>query len=103
MHELATNAAKYGALSTENGVVDITWEIDGEQLKLTWTESGGPPVTPPTRKGFGRLLIERVLASDLDGTVTLDFAGEGLKCVITLPMRMHLPASEALSLIMPVR
>ena len=103
MHELVTNAAKYGALSTENGVVDIKWEIDGEQLKLNWTESGGPPVTPPTRKGFGRLLIERVLASDLDGTVTLDFAGEGLKCAITLPMRMHLPASEALSLIMPAR
>ena len=85
MHELATNAAKYGALSTENGVVDISWEIDGEQLKIVWTESGGPPVTPPTRNGFGRLLIERVLASDLDGTVEVDFAGEGLNA--PLPCR----------------
>ena len=100
MHELATNAAKYGALSTEHGVVDISWEMDGEQLRLTWTESGGPPVTEPTRKGFGRLLIERVLASDLDGDVRLDFAREGLRCAITLPISMHLPATEAPSLIM---
>ena len=90
MHELATNAAKYGALSTENGVVDVGWEVDGGRLRLTWTERGGPPVAPPKRNGFGRLLIERVLASDLEGDVRMDFAESGLICRITVPLNMHI-------------
>ena len=103
MHELATNAAKYGALSTENGVVDVRWEIDGGQLRIAWIESGGPPVTPPKRNGFGRLLIERVLASDLEGDVRMDFAGDGLRCTITVPLNIQLPATETLNLLMPAR
>jgi two-component sensor histidine kinase len=103
MHELATNAAKYGALSTENGVVDVSWEVDGEQLQITWSESGGPRVTPPKRNGFGRLLIERVLASDLEGDVRMDFAGDGLKCTITVPLGIQLPMTETLSFLMPAR
>jgi PAS domain S-box-containing protein len=86
IHELATNAAKYGALSTRNGVVDVGWSIDNRELGLCWSESGGPPVVPPTHHGFGRLLVERVLASDLDGRVDLDFASGGLNCTIVMPL-----------------
>jgi PAS domain S-box-containing protein len=87
VHELATNAAKYGALSTRKGSVEVVWESDGQgQLRIHWTESGGPRVVPPTRSGFGRLLVERVLASDLGGSVQMDFAENGLRCVVTLPM-----------------
>ena len=103
IHELATNAAKYGALSTENGVVDVGWEVDGEQLQITWSESGGPPVMPPKRNGFGRLLIERVLAADLEGDVRMDFAGEGLKCVISVPLSSPLAATETSSFILPTQ
>jgi PAS domain S-box-containing protein len=86
VHELATNAAKYGALSTRKGSVEVVWESDGQgQLRIRWTESGGPKVVPPTRSGFGRLLVERVLASDLGGSVQMDFAENGLRCIITLP------------------
>ena len=103
MHELATNAAKYGALSTENGMVDVGWQMDGEQLQITWSESGGPPVKPPKRNGFGRLLIERVLASDLEGDVRMDFARNGLKCTITVPLSIQSPTTETLNFLMPAR
>jgi two-component sensor histidine kinase len=87
IHELATNAAKHGALSSKKGVVDIAWQLDpGRLLSITWTESGGPPVGPPERSGFGRLLLERALASDVHGDVRLDFARSGLTCSISLPL-----------------
>jgi PAS domain S-box-containing protein len=87
VHELAMNAAKYGALSTETGRVDVGWQIGGQDraLNIRWTERGGPKVEAPTRTGFGRLLLERVLAADLEGDVKLDFAGEGVICVINVP------------------
>ncbi|WP_085027683.1 PAS domain S-box protein [Ensifer aridi] len=86
-HELATNAAKHGALSVKNGIVDVGWTIDvaGDRLRIRWTETGGPPVPVPTHNGFGRLLLERVLASDLGGDVHLEFAPEGLTCMIDIP------------------
>ena len=77
--------------------------VDGEQLRITWSESGGPPVAPPKRNGFGRLLIERVLASDLQGDVRMDFAGEGLKCVITVPLSIRCRQLKRLSFLMPAR
>jgi PAS domain S-box-containing protein len=88
-HELATNAAKYGAFSVKEGLVEVSWDIvgPGEQLYISWVESGGPAVSQPDRTGFGRLLLERVLASDLGGTVELDFAETGLRCTIILPLR----------------
>jgi PAS domain S-box-containing protein len=86
IHELATNAAKYGALSAKTGTVNVSWTIGPDKmLHLNWIESGGPEVVPPQRTGFGRLLLERALAFDLKGEVELEFAAEGLRCTIAIP------------------
>jgi two-component system CheB/CheR fusion protein len=89
LHELATNAAKYGALSNETGHVRVAWEIPGgdppKRFRLCWKESGGPPVSPPTQKGFGSLLIERALQNHL-GQARLDFEPQGLHCSIEISL-----------------
>lgn len=85
IHELCTNAIKYGALSVPDGRVMVSWRIDGDALALTWQESGGPPVTPPTRKGFGRVVAEQVLAKTLNATISTDFAPKGLIWSLRLP------------------
>jgi two-component sensor histidine kinase len=82
LHELSTNAAKYGALREEAGRVSIAWEVDEDQLRLTWKEQGGPLVTAPASRGFGSRLIERGLASDLGGSARLLFEADGLRCII---------------------
>jgi PAS domain S-box-containing protein len=88
IHELASNAAKYGALSNDAGRVSIAWKIDktGEtpMLVLNWTESGGPPVAPPTRKGFGSELITRSFSGS--GESKLEFAETGVICELRVPM-----------------
>jgi PAS domain S-box-containing protein len=91
LHELATNAAKYGALTRKSGMVAVSWELDRSdgQVRLHWIESGGPSVTEPAHTGFGRLLLERALASDLNGEVKLDFAKDGLHCLISFPLDSH--------------
>jgi PAS domain S-box-containing protein len=89
LHELCTNAVKYGALSNAAGIVQLTWSrVGGAQSRhrLAWREEGGPPVPPRGRRGFGSLLIERALAQDLDGDVVLDFRREGLVCSIDAPL-----------------
>ena len=90
LHELATNAAKYGALSADTGNVDVAWErreaADGARLHLVWTERGGPAVQPPRRRGFGSRLIERGLGHELSAEVRLDFQPAGLACVIDAPL-----------------
>jgi PAS domain S-box-containing protein len=88
LHELATNAAKYGALSGEAGTVALHWSVSGGQLRLSWTESGGPAVIPPTRRGFGSRLVERGLAEELDGAVELHFRPQGLVCLIEAPLQL---------------
>lgn len=97
LHELSTNAAKYGALSVPSGHVSISWARRmaeaGGGFELSWTESGGPPVQPPRGRGFGSLVIERNLARALDGTVELDFAPAGLSCHVSVP-EQHLTASR---------
>ncbi|WP_310540571.1 PAS domain-containing protein [Phenylobacterium sp.] len=85
-HELGTNALKYGALSRQEGRVTLDWEVVGDDLRLTWTEAGGPPVTEPAQRGFGSRLLERGLAAELRGEVTLRFAAEGLVCTIRAPV-----------------
>lgn len=91
LHELSTNAAKYGALSGAEGRVDIGWELrtveDGEQMfHFRWVESGGPPVAAPRHRGFGSRLIERGIAMELEGEATIDYTPEGVVCVIEAPL-----------------
>jgi len=82
LHELATNAVKYGALSVPQGRVTLCWSLAGDQLALSWTEEGGPPVAAPARSGFGVRLLQRSLARDLQGDVALSFAPDGVRCEI---------------------
>lgn len=88
LHELGTNAVKYGSLSREDGRVSLSWQIirkEGERLlRLKWIESGGPCVSPPSRKGFGSRLIQAGLAGA--GTVEIDYSPDGLKACFTAPM-----------------
>ncbi len=84
LHELATNAAKYGALSVANGRVALNWSHQADEpLRLHWSETGGPAVTAPARKGFGTRIIERMIAQ-LKGTTNFDWRPEGLVCEITV-------------------
>jgi PAS domain S-box-containing protein len=85
-HELATNAAKYGALSNDRGRVSLVWRVEGRRLHLDWREAGGPPVDPPSFSGFGSRLIERGLAGQLDGSVMLDYPSGGVVCRIEMPL-----------------
>jgi two-component sensor histidine kinase len=98
-HELTTNAVKYGALSMPEGRVHVSWQKDASGfLTIDWGETGGPPVTPPSRKGFGSRLIERGLALELDGEVELDFARSGLRCRIRVPLHpAQQPAASSAS------
>jgi PAS domain S-box-containing protein len=86
VHELCTNAIKYGALSAESGHVDIEWREQDGHLHWQWRERGGPPVVNPTRTGFGSRMIERALAMQLSGTVTIGYRPSGLVCTIDAPM-----------------
>jgi PAS domain S-box-containing protein len=86
VHELCTNAIKYGALSTEGGRVDVTWTAEGGRFHWTWCEHGGPLVLPPSGSGFGSRMIERMLAAQLAGRVTLTYEPSGLICVIDAPL-----------------
>jgi PAS domain S-box-containing protein len=89
LHELGTNAVKYGALSIEGGTVEISWTVRREaeiRLYLRWAERGGPPVKKPTRTGFGSRLIERSLARELAGEVTLTYEETGVICTIDAPV-----------------
>ena len=87
IHELATNAVKYGALSAPEGRVKVVWSIDDDVLRLVWSESGGPEVHPPARRGFGARLLERGLAAELSGGVELTYDAAGLVCHMALPLR----------------
>jgi PAS domain S-box-containing protein len=90
LNELGTNAAKYGALSTAGGMLDLSWSVEGDngdgRLVIEWRERGGPPVRPPRERGFGTRLVERGIVHELDGTATIDFAPEGVRCTIAIPL-----------------
>jgi PAS domain S-box-containing protein len=86
LHELATNAAKYGALSVPDGRVHVAWSgVDKAHLILRWTETGGRLVTPPTRKGFGTRVMERMIREQLKGKMQFEWRADGLVCEIVLP------------------
>jgi PAS domain S-box-containing protein len=100
LHELATNALKYGALSAQGGQVEIAWNLSHDQLgarqiNLLWRESGGPLVVEPERTGFGARLIARTFGQESGGAARIDFRPEGVQCVMSLPLSVpsELPAS----------
>ena len=86
LHELATNAAKYGALSTPDGRVAVSWtHARRGPLNIRWVESGGPAVSPPTRRGLGAVMLARALGGALRGETRMDWRPEGLVCDLDLP------------------
>jgi two-component sensor histidine kinase len=85
LHELATNAAKYGALSTASGRVALTWRTESGKLELVWVESGGPKVSPPTRRGYGSRAIIAGIERQLGGLVNFDWQAKGLHCTLSIP------------------
>jgi two-component sensor histidine kinase/CheY-like chemotaxis protein len=85
LHELASNAAKYGSLSTERGRLELTWSIEQERLTLSWTESGGPRVRRPIATGFGTKIILGSIERQLHGRVVFEWRPDGLRCVLSVP------------------
>ena len=88
IHELTTNAVKYGSFSNETGQVTVQWRVAQDRWKLEWRESGGPAVAIPSRRGFGSRMIERGLAAELGGVVTIDFEAEGVVCRVDAPFQV---------------
>ena len=92
LHELLTNATKYGALSTDTGHINLAWQIrpganpEQRRFRLTWRERDGPPVEPPTRRGFGSVMIERSLRSYFRGETSIDYRPDGLVFTIDAPL-----------------
>ncbi len=86
LHELATNAAKYGAFSRDTGTVDVTWAVGEGHLSIEWRERGGPEPQTPRKAGFGTVLTCRAVESQFGGTITYDWAKDGLCVAIALPL-----------------
>jgi two-component sensor histidine kinase len=98
LHELATNAAKYGALSNHQGRVELSWRVvahSDPRLHIDWRERGGPTVTAPDHNGFGTRMISRVIGSNMNGKVDLSFDPEGVHCAIDAPLEGVIRASGA--------
>ncbi|MCE5977569.1 HWE histidine kinase domain-containing protein [Pseudomonas sp. JR33AA] len=101
LHELATNAAKYGALSRAGGKLSVSWAIDAANAcAISWRESGGPTVRPPSRSGFGTVLIDRSIPFDLGGTSAVEYHPEGLQGFFRIPAE-HLSVAEAVETALP--
>jgi two-component system CheB/CheR fusion protein len=97
LHELATNASKYGALSVPGGRIILSWSLDNgneapASFRMEWREEAGPPVKPSKRKGFGRFVTDQMVTRALNAKVKIDFAPEGLRWI------MQMPASDAVVL-----
>jgi PAS domain S-box-containing protein len=93
VHELATNASKYGALSTDSGCVDVDWRSDARSFAISWTERGGPPVHPPDRRGFGSTVVEAMAKRTVGGEVEVDYAPSGFEWHLTCPTANALEAT----------
>ncbi len=91
IHEMATNAAKYGALSTPNGRLDVSWSLDGDRLVLRWNESSGPAAAKPQKLGFGSKVIEASIKRQLGGAVVNEWTQDGLRAVLTVPSEHFAP------------
>ena len=89
LHELATNAAKYGALSRAGGHVSVRWTKTADLLRIEWKETGGPRVEAPTRQGYGSTLIRDLLTYEIGGRVDLEFDSNGVRCTIQLPANVE--------------
>jgi two-component sensor histidine kinase len=85
LHELSTNAAKYGGLSNEDGRIEIRWDLKQDRFRITWQEIGGPPVSPPAREGFGHKVVTRIVTLALEGKVDLRFEPSGLVWTLDIP------------------
>jgi two-component sensor histidine kinase len=94
LHELTTNAGKYGALSKDAGGLEIGWGTEGETFTVTWTERDGPPVSPSPRRGFGTVVMKEMAERSLDGRVELDYAPSGVTWRLTCPAANALEAWE---------
>ncbi|NHK27677.1 hypothetical protein FF098_007170 [Parvularcula flava] len=88
LHELATNAMKFGALSNDVGTISIVWALkdEGKAFELQWQEQGGPPISEPDYQGFGMTMVRKALANELQGDVVVTFSPAGLGCVVTAPL-----------------
>jgi two-component sensor histidine kinase/CheY-like chemotaxis protein len=95
LHELITNSAKYGALSTQCGRLSVSWENQAELLKIVWAETGGPPVETPTTRGFGTRSVIASIESQLGGKAEFDWRPEGLVCRLSVPLSPHGVAADA--------
>jgi two-component sensor histidine kinase len=93
LHELATDAGKYGALSTDSGRIDVRWRSDADSFAISWAERGGPPVRPPDHRGFGTMVIESMVKRAVGGEVELDYGLSGLEWHLTCPAANALEAS----------
>lgn len=95
LHELATNAGKYGALSNGAGHVRIAWRCENATFRFAWRERGGPPVQPPSRCGFGSTVLDKLARMTVYGNVDLDYAPEGFSWALTCPADKALEAGRA--------
>jgi two-component sensor histidine kinase len=96
IHELATNAAKYGALSAPEGRLDVSWTLGNDALILQWTETGGPPSEPPSKTGFGSKVIDASIKRQLNGDIERDWSADGLRCVVRVPAEHFSPPATHL-------
>jgi two-component sensor histidine kinase/DNA-binding response OmpR family regulator len=95
LHELATNAAKYGALSTETGTLSVAWQVGRDALMLDWTETGGPPAAEPARLGFGLTIVRSSIEEQFRGGVSYQWRPEGLRCALSIPVAQIAPSPPA--------
>jgi PAS domain S-box-containing protein len=95
LHELATNAAKHGALSSEKGRIDVTWQLRPNALVVDWTESGGPRIGPPAARSFGLRVIRASIEQQLEGETAFDWNPKGLRCHLSIPCRGAAKSAEA--------
>jgi two-component sensor histidine kinase len=93
LHELATNAGKYGALSTETGRVNVRWQLEDDTFVMDWTERGGPPVRPPDRRGFGSTVVEAMAKRTVGGEVQADYRPSGFGWHLSCPAANALEAT----------